>query len=55
MEVLRRRGAGLEGRAAVAGTLEEEEHLGWVEERDPSRRREDRFAEREEDAAAQKR
>lgn len=52
--MLRRRGAGLEGKAAVAGTLEEQEHLGWVEERDPSRRREERFAERE-DAAAQKR
>lgn len=46
MEVLKRRGAGLEGRAAVPGTLWEQE-LGWVEAQDPSRRREERFAEKE--------
>lgn len=45
MEVLKRREAGLEGRTAVAGTLGEQV-LGWVEAQDPSRRREERFAER---------
>lgn len=32
----------------MAGMLEEQE-LGWVEARDPSRRREERFAERREE------
>lgn len=51
VEVLRRRGAGSEGRTAVAGTLGEQV-LGWVEAQDPSRRREESFAERKEAAAA---
>lgn len=51
VEVLRRRGAGLEGRTAVAGTLGGRV-LGWVEAQDPSRRREESFAERKEEAAA---
>lgn len=48
-----RRGAGLEGTTAEAGTPGERK-LGWVEAQDPNRRREERFAERKE-AAVQKR
>lgn len=43
----------MEGRTAEAGTQGELE-LGWVEAQDPSRRREEKFAERKE-AAVQKR
>lgn len=43
----------MEGTTAEAGTLGGRE-LGWVEAQDPSRRREERFAERKE-AAVQKR
>lgn len=53
MEVLRRRGAGIEGRAAVAGTLGEQE-LGWVEAQDLCKQKEEMFAERRE-VAVQKR
>lgn len=40
-------GAGSEGRAAVIGTLWEQE-LGWVEAQDPSKKREESFAEKKE-------
>lgn len=43
----------MEERTAVAGTRGERE-LGWEETQDPSRKREERFAERKE-AAVQKR
>lgn len=39
----------MEGRAAVAGTPWEQE-LGWVEAQDPSRRKEERSAEKKEAA-----
>lgn len=41
------------GKAAVVGTLGEQE-LGWVGTQDPSKRKEERFAERNE-AVVQKR
>lgn len=51
--MLKRKGAGLAERTAVAGTLGEQE-ADFVEARDPSKRKEVRFAE-EEDAKLQKR
>lgn len=47
MEVLKRRGAVSEGRTAVVGTQGEQE-LGWVEARDPCKKREKSFAETKE-------
>lgn len=51
--MLRRRVAGWEGMTAAAGTLGEQVP-GWVETQDPSRRREERFAERKKVAAQER-
>lgn len=51
--MLRRSGVGIEGRAAVAGTLGEQLH-GCLEAQDLNKRRGEKFAERRE-GAVQKR
>lgn len=46
MEVLKRKGAEVEGKTAVTGIPEEKE-LGWMDAQDPNRKREEKFAEKE--------